>query len=65
MAEVTIGKRRERATEAVLIKFTPSERARINAAATEAGLGFGPFVKRWMASVCASLERAAKTTSEE
>lgn len=66
MAELTrtIGQRRERATEQVLIKFTPSERAKINEAALRAGVGFGPFVKRWMGRVCESLEKAQGNQEE-
>lgn len=51
----------ERATEAKLIKFTPSERAAIDRARGEEG--FAVFVKRYMAEVCRLY--AAREASDE
>ncbi len=47
----------EQATKQVLLKFTPSELARIEASARAAGQRRGPWIKKWLAEVCKALER--------
>lgn len=64
MADPTVGAMPERATEAILLKLTPSERQRINAAALASGRKVGPFIKSWMAQVCKSLEAAEQANEE-
>lgn len=52
-----VGEREERATAGVLVKFRPSELARIDRQAHRQGTSRGGFIKRWMAQVCESLEK--------